>query len=219
MRNVATSAEKLWVRTFKTGYKEVTLAQQPFNPAPCGYEDAEFTRTDLSQASVAAALEAAAKLCDEATAYREKQLTADGGDEATRDRWRGGKVQATLLADAIRALITPAQRTALQAAIDAAVAEARAEDAADSFAMLIADARAEAEKAMTKFPQPNYVISKFAEEAGEVVKAAIHCAENRETADNVRGEMKQAIAMLYRLWVEGDQVHGLKPLAQIGAKP
>jgi hypothetical protein len=83
---------------------------------------------------------------------------------------------------------------------------------ADSFADLIADARLEAAKAMKKFPQPNYVISKVAEEAGEVVKAAIHCAEGRETAESVRGEIKQVIAMLYRLWVEGDQVHGLTPL-------
>lgn len=72
---------------------------------------------------------------------------------------------------------------------------------------------AEAEKAMRKFPQPNYVISKVAEEAGEVVKAAIHCAEARETAENVRDEMRQLIAMLYRLWVEGDQVHGLPPVS------
>lgn len=79
----------------------------------------------------------------------------------------------------------------------------------DSFMFLISDAITEAQRAMVKFPQPNYVISKFAEESGEVVKAAIHCAEGRETADNVRGEMRQAIAMLYRLWVEGDAVHGL----------
>lgn len=77
---------------------------------------------------------------------------------------------------------------------------------------LVVDAMAEADKAMRKFPQPNYVISKVAEEAGEVVKAAIHCAEGRETMQNLRGEMKQAIAMLYRLWVEGDQVHGLSPV-------
>ena len=82
----------------------------------------------------------------------------------------------------------------------------------DDWDVLIRDAKTEAEKAMRKFPQPNYVISKFAEEAGEVVKAAIHCAENRETPENLRGEMKQAIAMLYRLWVEGDQVHGLPPI-------
>jgi phosphoribosyl-ATP pyrophosphohydrolase len=95
------------------------------------------------------------------------------------------------------------------------------------FDCLILDAMAEALKAMRKFPQPNYVISKIAEEAGEVVKAAIHCAEGRETAENVRGEMKQLIAMLYRLWVEGDQVHGLLPVrpdartprAALGAQP
>ena len=81
------------------------------------------------------------------------------------------------------------------------------------FGGLIADAIIEADKAMLKFPQPNYVISKIAEEAGEVVKAAIHCAEGRETAENLAGEMKQCIAMLYRLWVEGDQVHGLPPVA------
>jgi len=79
---------------------------------------------------------------------------------------------------------------------------------------LIKIAKAHAERAMVKFPQPNYVISKFAEEAGEVVKAAIHCAEGREDMSEVRHEMKQAIAMLYRLWVEGDRVHGLPPVGQ-----
>lgn len=84
---------------------------------------------------------------------------------------------------------------------------------ADDFADLVRDARAEAEKAMRKFPQPNYVISKVAEEAGEVVKAAIHMAEGRETPENLRGEMKQLIAMLYRMWTEGDGVHGLPSVA------
>lgn len=83
----------------------------------------------------------------------------------------------------------------------------------DNFDQLVADGIAEAMKAMRKFPQPNYVISKIAEEAGEVVKAAIHAAEGRETAENLRGEMKQLIAMLYRLWIEGDQVHGLGSVA------
>lgn len=77
----------------------------------------------------------------------------------------------------------------------------------------LTSAVAEAEKAMRKFPQPNYVISKVAEEAGEVVKAAIHCAEGRDTAENVRAEMRQLIAMLYRIWIEGDQVHGLPPIS------
>ena len=85
--------------------------------------------------------------------------------------------------------------------------------APDAVARLVEAARAEADKAMRKYPQPNYVISKVAEEAGEVVKAAIHCAEGRETPEAVIGEIKQAMAMLIRLYIEGDQVHGLPPLA------
>lgn len=81
----------------------------------------------------------------------------------------------------------------------------------------IRSAVAEAEKAMRKYPQPNYVITKVAEEAGEVVKAAVHAAEGRETLDNVRGEMLQLVAMLFRLWMEGDQVHGLPPVSGVMA--
>lgn len=83
---------------------------------------------------------------------------------------------------------------------------------------LYLDALTEAEKAMRKFPQPNYVISKVAEEAGEVVKAAIHCAEGRETRENVVLEIRQAMAMLIRLYIEGDQVHGLAPLSRTGGQ-
>ena len=96
--------------------------------------------------------------------------------------------------------------------------EALVKAADQSFFELVVDGMAEADRAMRRFPQPNYVISKVAEEAGEVVKAAIHCAEGRETAANVQGEMKQLIAMLYRLWVEGDQVHGLAAI-RAGGKP
>jgi phosphoribosyl-ATP pyrophosphohydrolase len=81
------------------------------------------------------------------------------------------------------------------------------------FDILVTEAKLEAFYAMRRFPQPNYVISKVAEEAGEVVKAAIHCAEKREASENVAKEMTQLIAMLVRLWVEGDQVHGLPPVA------
>jgi hypothetical protein len=88
----------------------------------------------------------------------------------------------------------------------------RGEHAVNSFLELIVDAIAEAERAMRKFPQPNYVISKYAEESGEVVKAAIHTAEGRKTMTALRGEMRQAIAMLFRLWAEGDQIHGLRPV-------
>ena len=83
------------------------------------------------------------------------------------------------------------------------------------FINLVESAMGEATKAMTKFPQPNYVISKFAEESGEVVKALIHHAEGRETRAAVVSEMKQCLAMMLRLWIEGDEVHGLPA---IGAK-
>lgn len=77
---------------------------------------------------------------------------------------------------------------------------------------LIFEARIEAARAIALYPQPNYVLSKFAEEAGEVLKAGIHCAEGREDLSRVRDELRQAIAMAFRLWIEGDQVHGLPPL-------
>lgn len=80
------------------------------------------------------------------------------------------------------------------------------------WAELVQEAVEEAWRAMRRFPQPNYVITKFAEEAGEVVKAAVHAAEGRDTAAHLRDEMRQAVAMLYRLWVEGDRVHGLAPV-------
>jgi phosphoribosyl-ATP pyrophosphohydrolase len=86
-------------------------------------------------------------------------------------------------------------------------------DKVKGFLILADEAISEAMRAMKKFPQPNYVISKIAEESGEVVKAAIHCAEGRETPENVIAEMRQTIAMLFRLYTEGDGVHGLPALA------
>lgn len=82
-----------------------------------------------------------------------------------------------------------------------------------AFFVHFTDALAEAARAMQAYPQPNYVITKVAEEAGEVVKAAVHCAEGRGTPEAVAAEMKQLIAMLYRLWIEGDELHGLKPIS------
>lgn len=78
---------------------------------------------------------------------------------------------------------------------------------------LLPDAVAAAEKAMRKFPQPNYVITKWAEETGEVTKDLIHMAEGRQTVEKLRGEIVQSLAMLHRLLVEGDQVHGLPPIS------
>lgn len=75
-------------------------------------------------------------------------------------------------------------------------------------------ARAEAARATARFPQPNYTALKVAEEAGEVIKAAVHYAEGRGTWAEVEAESVQAIAMILRLVVEGDRVNGIIPPLQ-----
>lgn len=83
----------------------------------------------------------------------------------------------------------------------------------DYFASLVAAARVRADKVMRKFPQPNYVLNKVAEESGEVIKAVIHYTEGREAWVNVEGELIDNLAMLIRLVTEGDQVIGFTPPA------
>lgn len=87
----------------------------------------------------------------------------------------------------------------------------------DYFASLCAMARVSADKAIRKFPQPNYVLLKVAEEAGEVVQAGVHYAENRMEWGQVEGEIVQLLAMLIRLVTEGDQVNGITPPASCSA--
>ncbi|BEO08432.1 TPA: hypothetical protein ACHQNL_001367 [Serratia marcescens] len=81
----------------------------------------------------------------------------------------------------------------------------------DYFGELVKKARSAADKAMRKFPQPNYVLNKVAEESGEVIKAVIHYTEGREEWGSVEGEIIDNLAMLIRLVVEGDQVIGFTP--------
>ncbi|MGK1705015.1 hypothetical protein ACR934_10825 [Klebsiella pneumoniae] len=87
----------------------------------------------------------------------------------------------------------------------------------DYFASLVAMALVSADKAIRKFPQPNYVLLKVAEEAGEVVQAGVHYAENRMEWGKVEGEIVQLLAMLIRLVTEGDQVNGITPPALCSA--
>ena len=81
----------------------------------------------------------------------------------------------------------------------------------DYFQGLVNIARRSAEKAKIKFPQPNYVTLKIAEEAGEVVRGAVHYAGGRMEWDEVQGEIVQLLAMLIRFVTEGDEVNGIKP--------
>lgn len=90
---------------------------------------------------------------------------------------------------------------------------------ADYFGGLVERARNAAEKASRKFPQPNYVTLKIAEEAGEVVRGCVHYAENRMEWSEVEGEIVQLLAMLIRLVTEGDQINGVTPPAMLAAAP
>lgn len=81
----------------------------------------------------------------------------------------------------------------------------------DYFSSLVDAARSRADNAMRKFPQPNYVLNKVAEESGEVIKAVIHYTEGREVWSNVESEIIDNLAMLIRLVIEGDQVIGFTP--------
>lgn len=74
------------------------------------------------------------------------------------------------------------------------------------------DACDEASIAMDRWPAPNCTITKVAEESGEVVKEALRCVYKEGDWDNLRQEMVQTIAMIIRLYVEGDAVHGLPPV-------
>lgn len=115
-------------------------------------------------------------------------------------------------------LSSPANVLALVEALEKAQrrnAELEAQN--DYFASLVAMARVSADKAIRKFPQPNYVLLKVAEEAGEVVQAGVHYAENRMEWGQVEGEIVQLLAMLIRLVTEGDQVNGITPPALCSA--
>lgn len=72
------------------------------------------------------------------------------------------------------------------------------------FDALVALAYEEALQASEKYPQPNYITLKIAEEAGEVVKAIIHHGEGRAPIQDVEKEIIQLLAMLIRYTTEGD---------------
>ena len=65
--------------------------------------------------------------------------------------------------------------------------------------------------AKQRFPQPNFVALKVAEEAGEVVRAAVHYSEGRLSWDKLEGEAVDLLAMVFRLLTEGDQINGITP--------
>jgi hypothetical protein len=78
--------------------------------------------------------------------------------------------------------------------------------------VILARALARARSAMIQFPQPNYMLLKVAEEAGEVVKTGVHLAEGRDfTPGDLEDEVVDTIAMCLRLLLEGDETIKLPP--------
>ncbi len=76
-------------------------------------------------------------------------------------------------------------------------------------------AKIQAETAMNRFPAPNYTALKIAEEAGEIIQAAVHLAEsgtrdtNKKTHEDLQTECVDLIAMVIRLLIEGDEINGV----------
>ncbi|EPJ2737972.1 hypothetical protein ACTHFI_005033 [Klebsiella oxytoca] len=145
-----------------------------------------------------------------------KKLNRRLNDALGFQRTSGGKhTTISLSIDECKSVLSDLdERFALVEALEKAQrrnAELEAQN--DYFASLVAMARISADKAIRKFPQPNYVLLKVAEEAGEVVQAGVHYAENRMEWGQVEGEIVQLLAMLIRLVTEGDQVNGITPPA------
>ncbi len=78
--------------------------------------------------------------------------------------------------------------------------------------MWIDDVNAEVQRARSKFPKPDYLVTAFSEESGEFVKAVLDKMFGKATKDDVYSEAIQVIAMAVRLIEEGDPIHKLDPL-------
>lgn len=137
-------------------------------------------------------------------------LVAEAYESAANVALHGKQARRESIAFDI-AELTPADALAAQAARDERMRSEGAKEAEDYFGSLVAGARTAAAKAAIKFPQPNYVTLKIAEEAGEVVRGAVHYAEGRMEWSEVEGEITQLLAMLIRFVTEGDLVNGVIP--------
>lgn len=76
----------------------------------------------------------------------------------------------------------------------------------------IDDVNSEVQRARSKFPKPDYLVTAFSEESGEFVKAVLDKMFGKATKDDVYSEAIQVIAMAVRLIEEGDPIHKLDPL-------
>ena len=145
----------------------------------------------------------------------ENSIWSDRIDELTAERNAMEARARESALDALAAYGQAAEAHTAQLAAEARLAELEAALQPSYFGSLVVLARASAEKASRKFPQPNYVTLKIAEEAGEVVRGAVHYAEGRMEWSEVEGEIVQLLAMLIRFVTEGDHVNGIIPPADL----
>lgn len=78
----------------------------------------------------------------------------------------------------------------------------------------INDVNAELAKARNKFPSPDFLVTAFSEESGELVKSVLDHMFGKSTEDEVYAEAIQVIAMAVRIIEEGDPIHKLNPLVE-----
>lgn len=196
-RRASTQFNGITATPFVLGGKEVMIA------AASEKRDAEFI-TAVSPANVLAlveALEARDKQIVELEKSRKSWAELADDVEQMRKSWADIAIEKGKLADDKDKRIAELESRTVTVSQN------------DYFAYLVAMARVSADKAMRKFPQPNYVLLKVAEEAGEVVQAGVHYAEKRMAWKQVEGEIIQLLAMLIRLVTEGDQINGITPPA------
>ena len=74
------------------------------------------------------------------------------------------------------------------------------------------EAKLEAERARSLYPNPDHLTLALAEEAGEVTKAVLDNFDNKCDIYEVRKEIIQCVAMCIRLWGEGDPTVNLDPV-------
>lgn len=69
----------------------------------------------------------------------------------------------------------------------------------------------EVASARSKFHSPALLLTAFSEEAGELVKAVLNSYHGQGGIGEIHRELVHAMAMLVRLYEEGDPAHRLDP--------
>jgi NTP pyrophosphatase (non-canonical NTP hydrolase) len=75
--------------------------------------------------------------------------------------------------------------------------------------VIMNEVSAEVRRARVLHPSPDLLVTAFAEEAGEVIKAVLDYKAGKGPFRDVKKEIIQTMAMCVRLLDEGDPIHAL----------